>query len=139
MTNYDTHWGTVHRTIKCRDDWNNIIIYHQDSQRIVKLQKPAMESFKECEDRIAKHLHQSSHHIHITGVGWRSCADQAALYRSDPTRFAPADGSLHPQGLAIDLDMGAPHAEENKRTLLNHGWHFPRADEPWHVSFRISG
>lgn len=139
MTDYDTHWGTIHRTIECKDDWDNIVIYHQDNQRIVKLQKPAILSFKEQEKRVGTHINKPNHIIRLTGEGWRSCALQRELHNSDPARFADPNGSLHTQGLAIDLDTNDPYFEDNKRALLNHGWHFPRPDEIWHVSFRISG
>ena len=132
MTTYSSHYGDVHTNDACKDDWNNIVLYHQDAQRVVKLQKPAMESFKECEKKLG-------HKIHITGYGWRSCSSQLELWRSNSARYANPNGSMHCDGLAIDLDTTDPHFAENKRTLLNHGWHFPRPDEGWHVSFRVSG
>ena len=132
MATYDSHYGKVYKNVTCKDDFKNIVIYNQDAQRVVKLQEPAMDSFKECEKKLG-------HKIHVTGEGWRSCASQLQLWHSDPARFANPNGSLHCAGLAVDLDTGDHFFTENKKTLLAHGWHFPRTDEPWHVSFRLNG
>jgi hypothetical protein len=121
----------------CQDDYSNIVLYHRDSDT-VKLQGPAMRSFKECEDIYGKRTKRPSGTRYILLSGsWRSCAYQTQLYNSDHNRYAPAAGSLHCRGLAIDVINPVPAIV--RQILLGHDWHQARSDEPWHFSFGYSG
>lgn len=69
----------------------------------------------------------------VQNVGaYRSYAEQAALYASDPERFGSPEGSMHVVGLAIDV-----HAEQMKnanlvREFVAEGWHRVRWIGPGH-------
>ena len=71
----------------------------------------------------------------ILGGSYRTYAQQAANYASDPNRFAPPGQSLHEYGLAIDMNS-ADIAKYMPR-LLNNGWYRERSDEPWHASYGV--
>lgn len=87
-------------------------------------------------------LHQSGFDMgEILGGSFRTNAQQAQLYASDPNRFAAPGVSLHEYGLAIDVS--APYRDTPdflqrvKPWLLSHGWYQERSDEPWHFSFGV--
>lgn len=128
---YDTENGRIFAGGPCQDDYDNIVLYHQKAATI-KLQRPAMKSFKDCEAKLGFELHCSG--------TWRSCAYQADLYASDPHRYASPDGTLHTRGLAIDVSqaMSTEKLAEVHRFLMNHDWHQARSDEPWHYSYHLA-
>lgn len=87
---------------------------------------------------------------------WRDPAVQAAGHAADPGRFASADKSAHPKGLAVDVNlsaipgMKAPSAGRDDgndtwrrlyASAVASGWCNPRGGprgdgrEPWHYSF----
>lgn len=135
MTMIDTKYGKIHDvTGPCDDDYTNMKLLHTGNGQTVKLQGPALLSY-EAAAKITKG-------IPLTG-SWRSCAYQAQLYASDApahTRYAPPDGTAHTRGLAIDVSTAIPATRFRAihDALLAHGWHQPRADEPWHHSFRVN-
>ena len=122
-------WGNIRCGGKCKDDYRRIEILHNGNGEVVKLQHAALNSFQAAQDAVGSQ-------IHLTGIGWRSCASQATLYASDPSRFAPPDGTAHTRGLAIDVSQAQPADKLAKihRALTNRGWHQARSDEPWHYS-----
>jgi hypothetical protein len=134
MTDMKTDYGTVHAGGACRDNYPSVQLYHRDHDT-VKLQGPAMRSFKECEDIYGERTKRPSDTRYILLSGsWRSCAYQTSLYRSDSHRYAAPGTSLHCRGLAIDVINPVPAIV--RQILLAHGWHQVRpSDEPWHFSF----
>lgn len=87
---------------------------------------------------------------------WRDPAIQAAQHEKDPGRFAPADKSAHPKGLAVDVNLqaipgmkapsrGRDDGNDTWRRLYTSavatGWCNPRGGprgdgrEPWHFSY----
>ena len=143
MTLYKTEYGPIHGGGPCRDDYNNIELYDQGEKGwpVLKLQRPAIKSLKEVEERWAKLTRpwKKRRHVRVTGT-WRSCAYQKELYESDNNRYAPPDKTLHTRGLAIDIHTGFLPDVLLFRILRNHGWYQTRpADEPWHWSFRLIG
>lgn len=82
----------------------------------------------------------------VPNVGaYRSYAEQAAAYASNPGRFASPDKSLHVVGLAIDIHRDYQDRPEVISAFTAEGWHRPRwgegtrNDEPWHWSYGVSG
>lgn len=130
---YETAWGNVRAGGPCRDDYVNLAVYvQQKTGRYVKLQAPALRSFREAEEAIGSK-------ILCTGT-IRSCSTQEALYRQDPQRYAPPDKGAHTRGLAIDVSMGQTKAKRAAihAALTDRGWFQSRPDdEPWHYSFGI--
>ena len=133
MTDTKTAFGVVHSGGSCCDDYRNIELYHRKDGSTVKLQRPAMRSFKEAEEKVGRL-------IPLTG-SWRSCAYQAQLYNSDHDRYAPAASSLHYRALAIDVSTSTSSLLQRKihRALMNRGWFQARDDEGWHYSFGVNG
>jgi hypothetical protein len=134
MTDYDTEHGTIHYGGPCKDDYPNIQLYQQRKADgpVVKLQGPAMRAFKAAEVRVGRE-------IPLTG-SWRSCANQAQLYASDPQRYADPAITAHTRGLAIDVStaIGLLMKMKVKRALKAEGWKQVRPDdEPWHWSFKV--
>jgi hypothetical protein len=128
---YDTDYGYIHWSTTCKDDWSNIVEKSRSGYTL-KLQQPAMHSYRACEEKLG-------YEIKLTGT-WRSCALQSQLYNSDKTRYAHPDKTLHTQGLAIDVstNYGTYKTWRIKRALLNHGWKQSRPDdEPWHFSYYL--
>jgi hypothetical protein len=72
--------------------------------------------------------------ILLTG-SWRSCELQAQLYAGDSKRFASPNGTLHTQGLAIDVSTAMPDFDKAHAALAHVGWTRARSDEPWHHSW----
>lgn len=89
-------------------------------------------------------------------TGWRDAARQDAAYADDPTRFAPASGSAHTRGLAVDVDnnwlSALPAGTQTKLRLAAKatGWRQARwmgeancgtnpdnDNEPWHFSYKV--
>jgi hypothetical protein len=126
-------WGMIICGGSCYDDYDRIEIYHQTPDRIVKLQRAALRSFKAAEEALG-------FPILLTG-SWRPCSLQAELYRSDPNRFAHPDSTAHCRGLAIDVSTAQSQAKQDKirKALLFRHWHQSRPDdEPWHYSKGIA-
>ncbi len=139
MTTYRTHYGPIHAGGRCKDDYDNIRLYHQPGRGSpIKLQGPAMRSFKACERRYAELTRpkHKSRPINCTGT-WRACSYQRELYSRDSKRYAHPDSTLHTRGLAIDVVNPVPQLV--RRILLAHGWKQSRPmDEPWHFSYHLS-
>lgn len=91
--------------------------------------------------------------IEMTG-SYRSYAEQAKQYASNPNRFAPPDSSAHVRGEAVDIDLGRsgvsnpvkgdPTYDRMRAAASATGWCFSALErsagsskmvEPWHVSF----
>ena len=134
MTDKKTVYGTIHYGGPCKDDYGNIVVYDQPKLggQVVRLQRPAMRSFKAAEERCGRP-------IPLTG-SQRSCAFQAACHAEDPSRFADPDTSGHPRGLCIDVSTAISWLRKRKikRALTHEGWFQARSDEPWHWSYGIS-
>ena len=128
MTDMRTEFGVVHYGGACKDNYPNIELYHRKDDT-VKFQRPAMHAFKAAEEKVGRL-------IPLTG-SWRSCAYQAQLHASDPSRFADPATSLHCRGLAMDVSTATSLLFGRKihRALTNIGWKQARDDEPWHYSW----
>lgn len=140
---YSTKYGNVYRCVGCcKDNYTNIITsnyYRKPSgivnlrrrQSSITLQRPAIKSLQAAEVRLGRE-------IVVTG-SFRTCELQAALYRSDPNRFAPNTVGVHCQGLAIDVTTEDPELTTKVRKVLDaEGWHQARPDEPWHFSYKVT-
>lgn len=139
MTTTSTPYGPIFHGGSCKDDYANIVWYDQGGSRApVKLQRPAMKSFKEAEQAISRKFGRKQY-ILLTG-SWRSCELQRELWLSNPQRFAHPDVGVHTRGLAIDVSMDQS-ARKRKRihtALTTRGWKQVRPDdEPWHYSFTV--
>lgn len=124
----------------CKDNYRNIVISQNAGGQIVKLQEPAMRAYHEAERLNGRKLpwkkHRKPKAIRITGEGWRSCFSQAALYHSDPGRFANPNDSRHCRGLAIDVfNDRADLNTRTRRCLRRVGFSFPVSGEPWHACY----
>ena len=139
-----TKYGIVYRSTTCKDDWPNMRTMKVCGQQL-HMQLPAIRAYRQAcvlfaeksgwTDKRIKH--EGGRAILLTG-SWRSCRLQAQLYASDSSRFASPNGTLHTQGLAIDVstalaDFGKAHA-----ALEEIGWTRARSDEPWHHSWGFS-
>jgi hypothetical protein len=130
---FATEFGEIICGGRCRDDYGRIEIYHQvPGQRWVRLQRAALRSFVEAEDKLG-------FKIFLTG-SLRTCELQTALYMGDQDRFAHPDKTAHPRGLAIDVSNGMSKTKRDKvrRALRARGWHQARLDELHHYSYGIS-
>lgn len=123
-------FGVVYHTVgPCKDDYENIVYDHNAAGQLVKLQRPAMLAYHEAE-------RMNGAPIRITGIGWRSCASQDALYRSDPSRFAPSERSRHCRGLAIDVYNTADNLTTLAKGCLEAvGFCQGVSGEPWHFAY----
>lgn len=131
-------WGNIRLGGACKDDYARIIVYEQDGQHYLKLQRAAIESIKAVEVILADKGFKQHPFVYVTGHGWRACSDQAALYATSHTRYAPPSSSIHCRGLAIDVDMNqdAKKRKVIRNELLARHWFQSRpSDEPWHYSF----
>lgn len=128
-----TPYGSIHYTDRfCKDDYANIVLFEQGGGVVIKLQRPAMDSFRECSKLVR-------FPILVTGT-WRSCAYQTQLYASDSKRYADPKVTAHPKGLAIDVSQAQSTTRLAKihAALLKHDWHQVRSDEPWHYSYGVT-
>ena len=125
-----TEFGPIHYAGVCKDDYQNIVLWHTNGGQTVKLQRPAMDSFKEASAKVKG--------IPLSG-SWRSCAYQAELYASDSSRYASPNGTGHTRGLAIDVSTALPARKLRAihKALMARGWHQARSDEAWHYSFGV--
>lgn len=131
MTTKQTPNGPIHFGGRCKDDYDNIGTA-QIQGVSVTLQHPAIRAYREATERYG-------HPISNTGTH-RSCAEQARLYRSDPSRFAPPDVTLHTRGLAVDVIVPIDRSRRDAlhRAMTHAGWLQARPDdEPWHWSYGV--
>lgn len=73
---------------------------------------------------------------------YRTIEQQTAAYASDPERFAPPARSLHPKGLAIDVNGTRINLADPQliSALSRAGWaQTALPAEPWHWSFGVRG
>jgi hypothetical protein len=137
-----TTTGVAYRSSVCKDDFDNMRTEDILGQRL-HLQLCALRAYRRACKEFADRSGWSEERIKRTGgrpilvTGtWRSCALQTHLHEEDPDRFASANGSLHPQGLAIDVDTRLVDFAKASASLTHLGWHIPRPDdEPWHHSW----
>jgi hypothetical protein len=105
------------------------------------MQLPACRAWEAAEYRNGRKLPWKKHRrpktIPVTGT-IRTCAYQTQLYESDSERYADPNLSRHCRGLAGDINTGFI-TRRNRRCMIAEGFHFPRADEPWHASYWESG
>lgn len=151
-----TEYGNIRKASECKDDYENLVTYTQGGgMSVITLQSPAMRSFKESEVALWKKMHPiewrrrqrrnkepGREHIAVLAGSKRTCELQASLYRSDPQRYAPPSVGLHTHGLAIDISQaqGARKLKLIYQVLANHDWNKVRpVDEPWHMSFHLTG
>ncbi len=123
-------FGPIFRTTgPCNDSYPNIVVGQNAAGQRVKLQKPALLAYQEAE-------RLNGRPIRITGEGFRSCASQWSLYRSEPGRFANPDSSRHCRGLAIDVYNTADNLTPKAKSSLEAvGFNFAVSGEPWHCSY----
>ena len=150
MSNYQNgNFKTPYGTVTARDPGRvaappNLRTYERTEGDVV-LQGPALRSFKEAEKAATPRRMRRKGKvlpILLTGVGFRSYAYQERLYASDSSgRYANPDGSLHCEGLAIDIHMGQSVTRRARIAyhLKKRGWHYGVSGEPWHASYRLSG
>lgn len=141
---YETKYGDVYRCIGCcKDDYKNIdtmknyrkasgVLKWRRRRVYITGQRPMLAAIRDAEKALGRE-------IVVTG-SLRTCALQAALYKSDPDRFAPPTVGVHCQGLAIDVTTEDPELKTKvRKALLAVGFHQSRAaDEPWHFSFKVT-
>lgn len=151
MSNYaNGDFKTPYGTVTARNPGRvaappNLQTYERSVGNVV-LQGPALRSFKEAEEAATPRRMKRKGKvlpILLTGVGYRSYALQKSLYENSdqPGRYADPDGSLHCEGLAIDIHSGQSYLRRKRIAwhLKKRGWHYGVSGEPWHASFRLSG
>jgi hypothetical protein len=168
MTLYDTEYGEIRRDEDvCKDDYRRLVTYDQPGGGAIILQRAAMRSFQLSEEAFGRKLWRPGmpkkvtqridsevwgtsrtgtrtfRPIYLTG-SIRSCDAAERFYAMNgrdgnpPNRYAPPWVSLHPHGLAIDVNTGWL-SRLIRNILLNHGWKQSRPDsEPWHFSFWLA-
>jgi len=145
---YHTKFGDVYRLVGgCKDDYSNIVTsrtYRKESGIVrtrprtvaITAQRPLIKALRVVE----AHLDQE---VVVTG-SMRTCELQAALYRKDPSRYAPPSVGVHCQGLAIDVNTTWRAALSDKqeaefvKLMKQVGFNQARPDEPWHFSFEVT-
>jgi hypothetical protein len=149
-----TEYGYVYYGGSCRDDYPNFRTYDQGGgNTVVTLQKPALLALLEAQVKLARALGWSKARIArenkaVDGKKYpegrpievlpgtnRTCATQAALYRSDSSRYADPRYTGHTRGIAIDVDQRQPNLSKVNAALAAAGWRRARSDEPWHFSY----
>ena len=141
-TTIRTKYGPAHNDDRCRDDWPNMTTAKVCGQA-VHLQGSAVRAYREACREFARRSGWTPARVKRTGGrpilltgSWRSCELQRDLWEGDPDRFADPDGSLHPQGLAIDVSTLQRDFDKAHASLAHVGWERARAaDEPWHHSW----
>lgn len=154
MTSYPTPFGPIeYSTIPsvARDNSYdprlivNSVVKWKKAHEDVKLQRPALQAFREAEKRYGHKTRKlklpprlrPARAIQVTG-SWRSYDLQASLYARDHSRYAPPNVSGHVQGFCIDVDTSQADFGNGSglicRILLDVGWRRVRSDEPWHFS-----
>ena len=73
--------------------------------------------------------------------GYRSYASQATAHASDPSRFAPADSSLHTVGLAVDFNTNSVNVEDPKLVdlMTANRWYRVGKSGHMHWSYGVPG
>lgn len=136
-----TKYGIIYYGGPCRDHYPNFEIYNQEGNHtILTLQRPAMKAFKAAEQRYQAKTNEKHLILVLPGTN-RLCSTQAALYKSDPNRYADPKYTGHTRGLAIDIDQrqGLTNLRMIYTALLNEGWKKARpTDEPWHLSYWVT-
>ena len=146
-----TPYGFIYYGGPCRDNYRNFVTLDQfpknDGNVVLTLQGPAMRAFKAAQVRYAKQTGWTKKQlanspdgrpiIILAGTN-RSCATQAALFKSDSSRYADPRYTGHTRGLAIDRSNDQPNLTVVDRCLAAEGWHRARSDEPWHWSFFVT-
>jgi len=143
---FDSRYGVVHMSYpgpKADPPYGNVNWYRRP-EGDVRLQGPALRSFKEAEIAATpRRLRRKGKilPILITGVGYRSWAAQKDLYDTDHQRYADPDESMHVEALAVDIDMTQSiiRRAKIKYQLKKRGWFYEVDGEPWHASFRLPG
>jgi len=149
-----TEYGFIYYGGACRDDYPNFRVYDQGGgNTIVTLQKPALIALLEAQVKLARALGWSKARIQgnqkaIDGKKYpagrpikvlpgtnRTCETQAALFKSDSSRYADPDITGHTRGIAIDVDQSQPNLGKVNAALASAGWKRVRSDEPWHWSY----
>jgi len=153
-----TEYGFIYYGGACRDDYPNFRVYDQGGgNTIVTLQKPALIALLEAQVKLARALGWSKARIQgnqkaIDGKKYpegrpievlpgtnRTCETQAALFKSDSSRYADPRYTGHTRGLAIDRSNDQPNLVIVDRCLAAEGWNKVRPDdEPWHLSYFLS-
>lgn len=110
----------------------------------VKLQRAAIKAWRKAERLLGRRLGKGpwkfrrSRAIPTTGT-WRGYDVQAALYASDPRRYAKPWISGHPQGIAADVSTDFVHFDLAIECLEVVGWRRTRpTGEPWHVTWGVT-
>lgn len=65
--------------------------------------------------------------------GFRSMAQQAALYAADPSKAARPGWSMHQYGYAVDVDSTQAGELARRGLLAKYRFARPLAKEPWHI------
>lgn len=65
--------------------------------------------------------------------GFRSMAEQAALYKADPAKAAAPGKSLHEFGLAVDIPSATLDEMDKLGLMRKYGFTRPVGGEPWHM------
>ncbi len=120
-------------------DPTNLVPIGQGSHRLTA---PAAAAFKAAEQRLGRP-------IKVTD-SYRSFAQQQAAHRSDPQRFADPAKSAHPEGVAVDVNLGAMGCTTGRRgdpaydrlyaALTGAGWCTytgGTSGDTWHFSFGV--
>jgi hypothetical protein len=151
--------GLIYYGGPCKDNYKNMVIYDASPRGqglILKLQRPAMKAFLAAQVRYAnrsgwtdkrikaskirvggKYYLEGRPIILLPGTN-RTCATQAALYRSDTSRYAPPQYTGHTRGLAIDISQAQGSLKTINSCLRAEGWNYARNDEPWHASYHVT-
>jgi hypothetical protein len=141
----ETSTGKVFNLVGgCRDDWPTIRTMTVCGQQL-RMQLPAIRAYRQACREFAHLLGWSDERIKRTGGrailltgSSRSCELQTELHAGDPKRFADPNVSLHPEGLAIDVNTVQPFAALAYKALAHVGWVRVRpTDEPWHHSWGV--
>lgn len=69
----------------------------------------------------------------VVNEGFRTRAQQAALYATDPKRAAAPGKSMHEYGYAFDIDTVLADRLESSGLLKRYGFHRPLKHETWHI------
>ena len=143
-----TPYGFIYYGGPCRDRYPNFRRYDPEGTGLtVTLQGPALRALKAAQVRYAKRTgwtkarldkHPEGRVITLLAGTNRACSTQAALYRSDPNRYADPKYTGHCRGLALDVSQAQPNLKIIYSCLALEGWKRARSDEPWHHSFHVS-
>lgn len=151
-----TPYGYVHYGNGCEDSYPNMVVYDASPRGhglVLTLQRPAMRALLAAQVRYAKRsgwtkvrierntvkvggkVYLEGRPIIILPGTNRTCETQAALYRSDSSRYARPEITGHTRGIAIDRSNAQPNLKVIDECLFAEGWRRVRSDETWHWSF----